>query len=37
MKIVWSWLKDYLDLTGVGVDELAERLTLAGLEVEEVT
>jgi phenylalanyl-tRNA synthetase beta chain len=37
MKIVWSWLKDYVNLDGVTVDELAERLTMAGLEVEEVT
>lgn len=36
MKAVWSWLKEYVDLDGVGVDELAERLTLAGLEVDGV-
>lgn len=34
MKVVWSWLKDYVDLAGVSPDELAERWTLAGLEVE---
>ncbi|MFC2037048.1 phenylalanine--tRNA ligase subunit beta [Chloroflexota bacterium] len=32
MKVPISWLKDYVDLT-VSLDELAERLTLAGLEV----
>jgi phenylalanyl-tRNA synthetase beta chain len=30
-----SWLKDYVDIT-VSVNELAERLTLAGLEVEAI-
>ncbi len=34
MKVVWSWLKEYVDLDGVSVDEVAERLTLAGLEVD---
>jgi phenylalanyl-tRNA synthetase beta chain len=32
MKVPISWLKDYVDIT-VPLDELAERLTLAGLEV----
>lgn len=32
MKVPISWLKDYVDIT-VPVEELAERLTLAGLEV----
>ena len=32
MKVPLSWLKDYVDIT-VPVEELAERLTLAGLEV----
>ena len=32
MKIPLSWLKDYVDIT-LSVEELAERLTLAGLEV----
>ncbi|MFQ5341723.1 MAG: phenylalanine--tRNA ligase subunit beta [Anaerolineae bacterium] len=32
MKVSLSWLKDYVDIT-VPVEELAERLTLAGLEV----
>ena len=35
MKVSLSWLKDYVDIT-VPVEELAERLTLAGLEVEAV-
>lgn len=33
MKIPLSWLKDYVDIT-IPVEDLAERLTLAGLEVE---
>ena len=36
MKIPLSWLKDYVDIT-LPVDALAERLTLAGLEVESIT
>jgi len=33
MKVPISWLKEYVDIT-IPVEELAERLTLAGLEVE---
>ncbi len=33
MKIPLAWLKDYVDIT-IPVEDLAERLTLAGLEVE---
>ncbi len=32
MKVPISWLKDFVDIT-LPIDELAERLTLAGLEV----
>ena len=32
MKVPLSWLKDYVDIT-LSIEELAERLTLAGLEV----
>ncbi len=35
MKVPLSWLKEYVDLT-LPVDELAEKLTLAGLEVENI-
>ena len=35
MKVPLSWLKEYVDIT-LPVAELAERLTLAGLEVESV-
>ncbi len=36
MKVPISWLKDYVDIP-ISVEELAERLTLAGLEVGEIT
>jgi phenylalanyl-tRNA synthetase beta chain len=35
MKVPISWLKDFVDLT-LDIPELAHRLTLAGLEVEEI-
>jgi phenylalanyl-tRNA synthetase beta chain len=35
MKVPLSWLKEYVDIT-LSVEELAERMTLAGLEVETV-
>jgi phenylalanyl-tRNA synthetase beta chain len=36
MKLPISWLKDYIDLDGLSVEEIAHKLTLAGLEVEEI-
>jgi phenylalanyl-tRNA synthetase beta chain len=35
MKVPISWLTDYVDIT-VPIEELAQRLTLAGLEVEHI-
>ena len=35
MKLPISWLKEFVDIE-VSIDELAQRLTLAGLEVEEI-
>lgn len=35
MRVPLSWLKDYVDIT-LPVEELAEKLTLAGLEVEHI-
>ena len=35
MKVPISWLKDYVDIT-IPVEELANRLTLAGMEVEHI-
>jgi phenylalanyl-tRNA synthetase beta chain len=35
MKVTWNWLREFVDLE-VSVAQLAERLTMAGLEVESV-
>jgi phenylalanyl-tRNA synthetase beta chain len=37
MRIPISWLKDFIDLKGLEVEAIARRLTLAGLEVTEIT
>jgi phenylalanyl-tRNA synthetase beta chain len=36
MLVPISWLKDFVDIT-IPIPELARRLTMAGLEVEQVT
>jgi len=36
MKIPVSWLKDFIDLDGLSVEDIARKLTLAGLEVDEI-
>ena len=36
MKLPLSWLKDYIDLDGLSVEDIARKLTLAGLEVDEI-
>ncbi|MCX7876378.1 MAG: phenylalanine--tRNA ligase subunit beta [Melioribacteraceae bacterium] len=36
MKISLNWLKDYIDLTGISIEEIIEKITYAGLEVEDV-
>jgi len=36
MNVPMSWLKDYVDIN-ISTEELAERLTMAGLEVETIT
>ncbi len=36
MKIPLSWLRDFVDLDGVSIEDLAHTLTMAGLEVEEI-
>ena len=36
MKLPISWLKDYIDLDGLSIEEVARKLTLAGLEVDEI-
>lgn len=35
MKVTWNWLREFVDLD-VTVSQLAERLTMAGLEVESI-
>jgi phenylalanyl-tRNA synthetase beta chain len=36
MKVPLSWLREYVDLAGIALPQLVERLTLAGLEVASV-
>ena len=36
MKVSFNWLKNYLDKPNISVDEVVEKLTNSGLEVEEV-
>ncbi len=36
MKISINWLRDYIDLSGISLDEIVHKLSVAGLEVEEV-
>ncbi|MDQ0270058.1 phenylalanine--tRNA ligase subunit beta [Cytobacillus purgationiresistens] len=36
MYVSYKWLQDYVDLTGVSPDELAEKITKSGIEVEGV-
>src|SRR5260370_21336772 len=36
MKIPLSWIKDFIDLKGLSVEEIASKLTLAGLEVDAI-
>jgi phenylalanyl-tRNA synthetase beta chain len=36
MKIPVSWLKDFVDLTGLEPTDIAYKLTMAGMEVEEI-
>ena len=36
MKILLSWLKNYVDLKGISHEEISVKLTMAGLEVEDI-
>jgi phenylalanyl-tRNA synthetase beta chain len=36
MKLSFDWLSDFVDLTGISPDELADKLTMGAFEVEEV-
>ncbi|HMP51880.1 MAG TPA: phenylalanine--tRNA ligase subunit beta, partial [Candidatus Melainabacteria bacterium] len=37
MKLSFNWLCDYVDLEGISVETVAEKLTMGAFEVEEVT
>lgn len=37
MKVSLNWIKKYIDLEGISPTELADRLTFAGVEVEDVS
>jgi len=36
MKISLSWIKEFVDLSGISTDEIVSKLTMSGLEVEDV-
>ena len=36
MKVPLTWLKDYVDLGDLGIEDLAKVMTMVGLEVEEI-
>ena len=36
MKVPLTWLKDYVDIEDMGIEELAKVMTMVGLEVEEI-
>src|SRR5436190_17479717 len=36
MKIPISWLKDFINLDGLSIEDISRKLTLAGLEVDEI-
>lgn len=36
MKISLNWVKDYIDLKGISVEEIVNKITVSGLEVEDV-
>jgi phenylalanyl-tRNA synthetase beta chain len=36
MKVPISWLKDFINLDGLSIEDIARKLTLAGMEVDEI-
>ncbi len=36
MKVTWKWLNDFVDLSGLKIEELIEKLGAQGLEIEEI-
>ncbi|MFN3693641.1 MAG: YtpR family tRNA-binding protein, partial [Ignavibacterium sp.] len=37
MKISLNWLKEYIDISDLSTNEIVDKLTMSGLEVEDVT
>jgi phenylalanyl-tRNA synthetase beta chain len=35
LKISLNWIKDYVNLDGISTEEIVEKLTMSGLEVED--
>ena len=36
MKVTYNWLKDFVDLNGISAEEVAQKLTVSGFEVEDI-
>ncbi|TET53413.1 MAG: phenylalanine--tRNA ligase subunit beta [Actinobacteria bacterium] len=36
MRVSLNWLKDYIDISGISIEDLAEKLDLSGTEIENV-
>lgn len=36
MRVSWNWLSEHVDLDGLTASEVADKLTMSGLEVEEI-
>ena len=36
MKISLNWLKEYIDLEGISSEDIVHKLTMSGLEVEDI-
>ncbi len=36
MKVTYKWLKDFVDLSDISAEEVAEKLTVSGFEVEDI-
>lgn len=36
MKISWNWLKEFVNLDNTTPEEVAKKLTFAGIEVDEI-
>ena len=36
MQVSYEWLNEFVDLTGIEPEQIAHKLTMSGLEVEEI-